>query len=265
MQFNSEANGLDLVTTAKWWCGIDASDTTTYALADMARNANIGMEKVHTCILKATRRWPHDDLNNAGSTLLDETINLASGTDKYAIVLTWMRIKRIRVKDSAGNWVTLDKVDRDQLSDTELAESGTPNKYFMLGNYVYPRPIPNYASTGGMQVEHLKGPSLFASTDTTKLPGFASLFHEIIAYFIALPYCETNDMEKRTDKLLKKIGAEPDPHQNQPGFGMLKDIFDHYSMRDEDEPISLITRKEDYGESALGGNTPGGRRNPNGF
>lgn len=258
MQFNSESNGLDLYTDARFWLGIETgdgggtADTTTYPIKMFTRNANMGLDICNALALKGDGIWQFDDSNQSGE-LLDVSTNLASGTQKYALSVTWLRIARIRIKDSAGNWITLVKRDRRQASDAQIAASGTPYAYDIMGGYIYLYNIPNYSSTGGMEVQFQRGPSYFAYTDTTKVPGFVVTFHRLISMMAALDYAEANDMNARAATLREKIGVAPDVSNGIAGSGMLKQFCDHYAQRDEDGVPNIGMRQEDYGQGSLGG------------
>ena len=143
MQLSGEANNLDLYSDARFWCGIPRTDTTTYTLAEFVRNANLGLQRVISLILKADGTWQHDD-TNLTTELLDVTTALVSGTQKYAIKIAWLKIAKVRIKDPAGNFVTLQSVDRRQLTDNQLrADAGDPKRYDKLGNWLYLHPKPN--------------------------------------------------------------------------------------------------------------------------
>ena len=267
MQLNSETNGLDLYSDARFLCGIDeTTDTTTYPIKAFVRNANFGLDKVNALVLKADGGWIFDDTNQTGE-LLDVTNNLVSGTQKTALSLTWLTIQRVRIKNQNGSWITLPEINRKSQNDAQLtATSGTPSSYFHLGNYLYFDKAPNYSSTGGLEVQFQRGPSYFVYTDTTKAPGFATQFHRLISYYSALDYCETKYLQDRAAMIRNRIGAPPDLLNNQAGSGMEKELVDFYTRRDEDAKTTLTPQREDFGQlgmSGLGGSPMG--RNPYGF
>jgi hypothetical protein len=235
MQFNSEANSNDLYTDFRELCGISSSDTTTFTTTQFARKANFGQERGTTLVLKADGRWQHDDTSNTSTELLDVTTNLASGTGKYATSVTWLKIARVRIKDAQGNWKTLTRKDRRDISDDQLVASGTPDTYDITGNWIYIRPIPNYASTAGLEVQFQRGPSYFVPGDTTKTPGFASPFHRLCSLYPALEYCEDQQMDWRVQSIRGKIADTE------------AELIAFYSERN-DEKLTLTTPREDYGE-----------------
>src|SRR5437588_6566058 len=104
MQFSGETNGLDLYSDARYLCGLyETADTTYYPIKAFTRNANLGLDRAESLILKADGWRPFDDTNQTGE-LLDVTNNLVSGTQKTALSVTWLKIGRVRIKDSSGNW-----------------------------------------------------------------------------------------------------------------------------------------------------------------
>ena len=240
MVLSGETNKLDLYSEARSWSGIPLTDTTTLTLANFVRSANFGLDRVIALIMRADGKWQFDDANNSGE-VLDVSTALVSGTQIYAIGITWLKIKQVRIKDTGGNWITLDSVDRRQLNDSQLtADAGDPKHYDKLGNYLYLHPKPNYDSAGGLEVQFQRGASYFVYNDTTKTPGFATQFHRLIALYGALDYCEINDLDKRASKVQNKITS------------MEAELIEFYSARDTDQKVGLRTSREDYGQ---GGST----------
>lgn len=251
MQFNSETNSLDLYSDAREWCGIDyLTDTTTLTLKSFTRSANFGMDRVIMLILRADGKWEFDDTNNSATELLDVTTNLVSGTKKYAIGITWLKINRVRIKDSAGNWITISPKGRREWTDSQLtASSGLPREYDLMGNWLYLDKAPDYASSGGLEVQYERGPSYFATSDTTKVPGFATPFHRLISLYGALDYCEMNDLDSRAAKIRLKIGSPPT--ETSAGSGLEMELVNFYASRNVDDRPAVSVREEDYGQSGM--------------
>lgn len=239
MQFNSETNNLDLYSDARFWCGISSSDTTTYPLADFTRNANFALDKVTALIFKSDGKWQWDDTVQT-SELLDVNTALVANTQKYAVSVTWLKIGKVRVKDQQGNWITLEPADRRNLTDNQLtATAGNPKQYDILGNWLYLHPKPSYSLSGGLEIQFQRGASYFATTDTTKTPGFATHFHRLISLYAALDYCEVNSLDKRASKIRANIQT------------MEAELIQHYSSRDADAKVYLKIQNEDYGQIGL--------------
>lgn len=239
MQFQSEANNLDLYSDALWLCGLSVSDTTSYPIKDFTRNANFGLDKVTAKIIKA-KNWEHDDTNNTSTEILDITVALVSGTKKYAIPVTWLRIgSPVRIKTTDGIWHTIDHKERNELTDAELVETGVPTSYEKRGNFLYLTPTPNFSQAASLEVPFQRGASYFVYTDTTKTPGFATPFHRLVSLYAAKDYCKTNGLFSRVTDINMSIKE------------LENDLVLHYETRDDDEQPALRVESDDYGQSAL--------------
>ena len=236
---------MDLYSDARFWCGIANTDTTTYPLADFTRNANFALDRVSSLIMK----W--DDTNNTDLPIA--TTSLVASQQDYGIAVGHLKVLKVRIKDQQGNWVSLDPINRRDLTDSQLtATAGDPKRYDKAGNSLFLYPKPSYASSGGLEVQFQRGASYFATTDTTKTPGFATHFHRLVSLYAALDYCETNDFDKRAAKIRANIQT------------LEAELITHYSSRDLDAKISLKIQNEDYGQIGL---SQDGRlsSNPDGF
>jgi len=139
-------------------------------------------------IIMADGRWRWDD--SSQTNLPEATTSLVSGTGNYTITKNiplsgqdWLEINRVECKDPSGTWMVLRHRDIRNLSQSieqERTVQGTPQYYDFDGNQIYLDAIPNYASSAGLKVWFSRGPLVFATTDTTKQPGFVSLFHEYL-------------------------------------------------------------------------------------
>lgn len=245
--FNSGTNSL--YADALFWSG--ATFDTFPIDPDFTRSANFAVQRITAVIQKCDNTWKYND-NNSSSELIDSSTNLTT-TNKYAISLVWLKIARVRVKDPNGNWVTLKKVTRDELTDAQLSAVGTPWAYYKLGKYIYLVGTPNYAASAGLEVQFQTVAELFVVADTTKEPGFAPQFHRLVSLLAALDFTDSNEMTKRSARILEKIGREPDLVSGDPGSGMFRELVAFYVERDQDGIQSANVRKEDYGASALMG------------
>lgn len=241
MQYNSEANSLDLYSDARWWCGLSTSDTTSYPLVDFTRNSNLALDVVTSKILKSDGTWKWGDFNNTDLSIGYTT--LVANQEDYSIAVTHLKYTRVRVMDANGDYHVLDPVNRRDLTDAQLnADAGMPKQYYQVENSIILVPKPASGSvtlTEGLEVEYQRGASYFVYTDTTKVPGFATQFHRLISLYAALDYCHVNDLEKRASKIQKKIE------------GMEAELILHYSTRDADQEPLLSVQKNDYGELGL--------------
>ncbi len=249
-KFNSGTDSL--YADALFWSG--ATSDTFPIDPDFTRSANFAVQRCTAAIQKADNTWKYADAN-VSTELIDSSTALQSGVAKYAISLTWLKIGRIRVKDPNGNLITLTRVQREQLSDSQLIESGTPWGYYKLGKFIYLVGIPNYSASAGLEVQFQTTGDLFTISDTTKEPGWAPQFHRLVSLLSALDFTESNEMSARSAVIRNKVGTEPDPSVNDPGSGMFREFVNFYTERDQDGAHSLSTRREDYGSGALGDNS----------
>ena len=244
MQISGETNNLDLYSDARFLCGILLTDTTTYPLADFVRNANFGLDKVNALAMKSDGKWKFTDNNNS-TDLIDTTTALVSGTQTYSIPITWLKMGVVRCKDSNGDFKTLIPVDRRQLSDSKLNDTtgGNPRYYVNDGNEIYLFPKPNYSVAGGLEVQQQMGSTYFAYNATTTVPGFDSRFHRLISLYSAEDYCEANELDKKVQKIQTKL------------LVMEQEFMIAIRTRDNDQKISLIPKREDYGQNRLSSNS----------
>lgn len=189
MQFNP-GNGTGIVDEVNDIC---QSDNNSYPLTSKARRANAAMDRFFTLAFQADGRWSFDDINQTTAPL--ESINLVSGTEKYALdtfTSEIIKVLRVEVLDSNGTSRTVDQLlDEDHPLETSLVQTlstGMPLYYRLFGKYIYLYPKPNYNSTNGLSLYFSRNKSAFVSTDTTKQPGIPSIFHQYICNLTALPY-----------------------------------------------------------------------------
>jgi hypothetical protein len=88
-------------------------------------------------------------------------------------------------------------------------------------NGIFLDPIPNYNRTGGIKVYISREGSYFTTSDTTKKPGFAGLFHEYLALRPSYQYAFRNSLDNRN--ILKAEMQE-----------MEMAIMEYYKLREKD-------------------------------
>jgi len=161
--------------------------------------SNRALDSVTTAVLEADDRWEFDD-----STYTDypiATTDLVSGQRDYVLSVSHLKVLRVEWKDSTGNWILGKPIDLEDISvarDEFMFTSAVPVYYDKLANSVFLYPSPNYNSTGGLRVYYQREPNYFASTDTTKKPGFASICHRLVPLKACYDYAVANNL---TDKI----------------------------------------------------------------
>ena len=239
MVFNGESNNDDLYSEARNWAGIADTDTTTYPTDEFARDANRGLDEAVINIFRADGKWEWDDTNETDLPIV--TATLTAGQFDYSIPVTHLKSHKVRIRTEVGAWKTLRTTNRRNLTDVRAnAENGEPVFFDKIGNSFMLDPTPNYTKTAGFEVQFQRGPSYFVPGDTTKTPGFASIFHVLVAWYAAKSYCLRNGFDKRAKNLDVMI------------LKMEFAIERHYAKRDANQKISLKVVKDDYGQIALG-------------
>ncbi len=224
MQFNSGNNSI--ISDVRWWCRLPSDDTTLYPVADIRRNANMAMDRVSTLIMRSDNSWEWDDFNNENgdgeATLPLSTGDLEANQEDYALTLSHLKVIRVRVKDPNGNWLTLQPISRRELSDSQIASTGTPSGYDKLGNSIFLTPIPSYGSTEGLEIQYQR-PAVYFDADSDAVePGFAPQFHRLISLYAALDYCDIH-LPDQAQKIRARIEA------------LETELVDFYGDRDRDQ------------------------------
>lgn len=258
MQFSNTTTRDGIVQDTSWLLFGDSEDhTAEYALKDVARNANRWYDRVLTKIFQADDRWEFDDNNKTDLPI--GTFNLVSGQQDYGVSgATFLKIKKIDIKDAQGNNLPLKQFTLDQLrgqADANfMSTAGTPQYFRIQANSVFVYPTPNYSYTNGMRIFYQRTVDYFASTDTTKVPGFAEPFHRLLSLGAAYEYALQQNIRDKITMLKNAIKEMED------------DLIDFYSKRNEDDKPSFRLSRSDYGEASLSDRTARGPyNNPNRF
>jgi VCBS repeat-containing protein len=201
-----------------------------------ARVNEVG-NRVWHLIFNATGTWQYDDSNN--SDLPQATTNLISGTAKYALPATALTVKRIEVKDEAGNWYVLKQLPEYLITtegiDEFMKNDAQPMYYRLTDDTIEIFPASNYASTNGLKVYFDRGPATFATSDTTKTPGFASPYHEIIPIWVTIDWLT---IKNPTSSSLPILANK---------LNQLKiDISNYYSKRNKDYKPKISRLKHSF-------------------
>ena len=246
MQFYDSTNKRGIVDDAWFLIFSDSGDhASDFPLADCARVANKWGEWCIVKIIQASGRWEWDDTNNTDLPVAN--ISLVANQQQYGVsAATFLTVSRVEAKDANGNGIQLQPFDLNKIRGTAenefLSTAGTPKFYRINGSSLFLYPKPSYASTNAIRVFYQRdmGNNYFTATDTTKAPGFASIFHRIISYGVAHDYAIANSMGGKAKTFREEIER------------MAQEMTEFYANRQEDEKPSLTLSETDYGESALG-------------
>lgn len=220
----------------RYLCGISLSDTTTYPVAALARGSNLALDRVVTLIVKNDKKWQWDDTNQTD--LPVATTDLVASQQDYSLAVTHLKISEVKVEDTTGNLRALEKLQTEEIEDAinRFTSTGQPLYYGLRGNSIFLVPSPSFASTAGLKIYFQRGASYFVSGDTTKVPGFATPFHRLIALYQARDYCSTKGMKSREMSIKEEI------------FRLEQELQDFYLRRAGDENTRLSFVKDNFGE-----------------
>lgn len=226
---------------------VDA-DSTSLTDAVLLRRVNMAYEDVVSKILGCDGRWQFDDTNY--TTFPIATTTLVNSQADYTFDTTHLRILRVEVMDASGNYYQLEPIDIHDLEGIATTEfnktDGRPVYYDKQGSSIvlYPAPDNGVSVTLalGLKVYFQRTADIFTSaqvTTGTKVPGFASPFHMILAYKAALPYALSYKKD-RVAMLMSEIAR------------LEKEMVKFYSKRQKDERQIMTMKSIDNGVSGRG-------------
>jgi len=199
------------------------------------RYANQVLSAVWHNIFMVYSGWQFDDSNH---TDLPQAATDASATvSKYALPDEGLTVKRIDIKDAAGNWIKELPLYTEKIEGAVtdfMGAAGVPRGYRLVGKTIEFFPAFSYDSNEGIKVYFDREMTNFLTTDTTKAPGFASAYHEIVPTGMAMKWLKINN-----PKQLKEAGYENDYAV------LMKNIKEFYAGRFEDAGPGTIRFKQE--------------------
>ncbi len=234
LAFNDVSGGLGICQEVDDLCD---SDVNSYPLVAKARRANTALEDLELKMLMADGTWQFDDANY--SSLPTGLQSFVDGQAEYSYDATLLFIERIEILLKDGiTWLKLDSMDEIEtpFTQTDLAVQATPSAYYKRGNKFGFNNVPkstNVTLTNGIKVFFKRTASLFAASDTTKVPGIPSPFHILVAQKTALPYCKTYKKD-RVAQLVYDI-AEGE-----------KQLKAYVANRGKDEPGRMTMKRRSF-------------------
>lgn len=232
LYFNDTSTSMGLCQEVDKICG---TNSTTYPLPDKARRANLALSCFSGIAMSSDNNWTYDDINNTdlpiGSTALVDEQN------DYSLSTEILKVLQVECKDTLGNIYKLKPIDRseyDQPLEEIFKDSGIPQYYDKVANSIILYPTPNYGLAGGLTVYFQRDAETVASTDTTKIIGIPSIFHEYIALKMSLPFLRDNGKENYV-----AVRNDIDNYE-------VNKIPEYYSKRNKDERKRLTGKYVDY-------------------
>lgn len=224
IQFSDTTNLSGILQGIERELGFDYGYITgnTNRLKEWTAQVNLTHDEVLGMIFNTAggSQWQFDDLNHTDYPIIKT--NLVSGrrdykftTDEQGNVI--LDIYRITVADPSGVYKDIYNVDQQTPNNNNSDTSslidgqnltGVPTRADLTANGIFLDLIPNYNYTNGLQVHINREGSYFSTSDTTKKPGIAGLYHE---YYIVNPsyrYAQRNNLAVTSSLLERKIGLE---------------------------------------------------------
>ena len=186
-------------------CGFNDGDITgnTTRLAQFTGMCNLAMDDAWSIIFKVGGKWQYDDSNHTDYPFI--TTNLVLNQRDYTFTVDGssniiLDVYKVMVKDpNTGYYFEIDPVDQQNDADMESFysgqnQTGTPTRYDKTGNGILLDCIPSYNSTAGLKIFVNREGSYFATSDTTKKPGFDGLCHEYIPLKASYMYARDHSL-----------------------------------------------------------------------
>jgi len=232
MVFSDNSTNQGIVEEARWLVGANSS---SYPIGDLTRNVNRWLDKATSLIFNAGGRWQWDDSNQTDYPIA--TTSLVSGQQDYTFDVSHLRVHRVEVKNEDGNWHKLLPFDPKDLGRGSIQEfqetDGLPRFYDVIANSLFLYPASNYSQAASVKVWFQRKGSYFDTTDTTKEPGFAEIFHRYLSLGAAYDYGLKLGVSNRK-QIREEIAA------------MEAEITNFYALRQPDEHLKLSVKKVSY-------------------
>lgn len=186
-KFSDTTNRDGLIELIERDTNTQSATTSSYPLKVKTNDVNESLSHFFLLAIKAGGRFQVDDTNQTDLPVI--TTDLVSSQADYTFLVDSstptnqiLDIRKVRMKDSNGNWKTLTQVDRETFDINSYTATATPEYFDLTGNSIILYPTPSYNSTTGLEFYISRTPSYFVSTDTTKEPGIPKLFHAYLHF-----------------------------------------------------------------------------------
>lgn len=212
------------------------TNASSYPNANMLIDLNIAYNRTITLVAQASGRWQWDDTNQPDYPVA--TTALIANQQDYTLDVSHLFIDRIEVLPNGGKYFykifprdVEDPMWGARVTGIDTVTVGTPMKYDVTGESIFLYPIPNYSQAASLKVYFRRAQIDIQLTDLvagTLQPGFASLFHDLLAYLVAYDYAVINMPEvadgyfaviERKEAELTKYYAYRD-HDDSPRLSM---------------------------------------------
>ena len=244
LAFNSGSAGIIQQIERQLGLGAGYISDNATRLAEWTADINLTLDDVFHIIFGADGKWDFDDGNHTTDPIL--TTDLVSGQRDYpfsedADGNLILDIKRVFVRSSTTTpYKEIFPIDVQSDLEGEIGgladglnTEAIPNRYDKTARSVFLEPIPPDTVTAGLKFYVNREGSYFLTSDTTKTPGFAGLYHEYLVLKPAYKYARANNLAVR--EVLKRDVLE-----------LEEAITAHYSRRSRDERTVMTNEFQNY-------------------
>lgn len=235
----SDTSGLQgIIQDITFFLGVDLNN---YKIEDRTRNVNGRFGMVWEMIFESYGGWRWQDDNANANPYGDQDI--VSGTGTGALPSGALTVRGVQLKDSSGVYHPITCITEEEYLERGgdavwNGVTGFPSFMLVYEDTWKLLPTPNYTQTQSLRVYFDRDISSFATTDTTKVPGFASPFHRMLSIGAALDYAIArnltnkqvslqqlwNDYEQRLRSFYSKRYLARFPARINPGEDLMVDF-----------------------------------------
>ena len=169
------------------------SDSTD-RLQEITQYANEINQEIWFNIWDSYSGWQYDDSTKTDIPIA--TTDLVASQQAYSIPSAALSINRVEVADENGNFVRIRPIAPEKIESSEsefMSGSTYPQYYSLLNGQLYLYPATSHAYTEGLKVYFDRANTDFAYDDTTKTPGFASIYHPLISLGAAIKWLKVHN------------------------------------------------------------------------
>lgn len=233
MQFSNPSTKNGLIQDITFLTGVDIN---AYPLPDRTRNINERYRQIWQVIFESYGGWLFMDSNisdvSTGVPYADQ--NLTSGTGLYALPSAALTVIKVDIVNSGGTREQLNPMTFAEFQqvggDQTFSTNSHPLHYMLQGDVIRLLPTPNFTASSGLRVYFDQGISEFVAGDTTKTPGFDSIFHRALSVGASLDYL----MAKGIQEKISIVRNMWEWYAGNPDEGRIGAIARFYSKRWKD-------------------------------
>ena len=241
LQFSNTTTKAGIIQLIERNCGFNEAEISgnSTLLAQFTGDVNLALDRALSLIFNAGRTWQFDDSNHTDYPII--TTNIVSGQRDYSFTTDGnsnliLDIYKIVVADSSGKYQEVTPVDVQTDKDVNSFfdgsnTTGKPTRYDKTANGIFLDPVPNYNYTNGLKIYINREGSYFTTSDTTKKPGIAGLFHQYFALYPSYLYSYRNGLTN-ADRLEREV------------FKIEDEMVKYYGLREKDVKRRILPNIE---------------------